>query len=86
MTWFEENEIDVMTWPAQSPDLNPIENLWDELGRRIDGYTSRNREELWENVKNEWYEITTDVTKKLVESMPRRLQAVIAAKGGHTSY
>ena len=79
MAWFEENETNVMTWPAQSPDLNPIENLWDELGRRIDGYTPRNKEELWENVKNEWYKITTDVTKKLVESMPRRLQAAIAA-------
>ena len=53
MAWFEENETDVMTWPAQCPDLNPIENLWDELGRRIDGYTPRNKEELGENVKNQ---------------------------------
>ena len=76
----------VMTWPGQSPDLNPIENLCDELGRRIDGYTQRNKEDLWENGKTQWYKITSDVTKKLVESMPRRLQAVIAAKGSHTSY
>ena len=86
MAWFEEKEINVMTWPAQSPDLNPIEQLWDELGSRIDRYTLRNKQQLWEIVRDEWYKITTDVTKKLVESMPRRLQAVIAAKGGHTSY
>ena len=75
-----------MTWPAQSPDINPIENLWDELGRRLDGYTPRNKQQLWEIVKDEWYKITMDVTKELDESMPRRLQTVIATKGGHTSY
>ena len=37
-------------------------------------------------MRDEWYKITADVTKKLVESMPRRLQAVIDAKGGHTRY
>ena len=75
-----------MTWPAQSPDLNPIEHLWDQLGRRLDRYTPRNKQQLWEIVRDDWYKITTDVTKKLVESMPRRLQTVIAAKGGRTSY
>ena len=79
MAWFEETELNVMTWPAQSPDLNPIENLWDELGKGLDGYTPRNKQQLWEILKDEWNKITTDVTKKLVESMPRRLQAVIAA-------
>ena len=79
MAWFEDNEIDVMTWPAESSDINPIENLWDELGRRLDGYTPRNKKQLWKIMKDEWYKITTDVTKKLVESMPRRLHAIIAA-------
>ena len=75
-----------MAWPAQSPDMNPIENLWDELGRRLDGHMPQNKGQLWEVVKDEWYKISTEVTKKLVESMPRRLQAVIDARGGHTHY
>ena len=86
MSWFLENNVNVMAWPAQSRDMNPIENLWDELGRRLDQHTPRNKDQLWEIVKDEWYQISTEVTKKLVESMQRRLQAVIDAKGGHTRY
>lgn len=86
--WFRASNVKVMDWPAQSPDLNPIENLWDELDRRIRLRESRpkNCKELEAALHEEWNKITPEVCAKLVESMPRRIQAVLDNKGGHTRY
>ena len=75
-----------MTWPAQSPDLNPIEHLWDHLKRRLGGYENPpgGMEELWERVQVLWEKIGADMCQNLIESMPRRVEAVIKAKGGYT--
>lgn len=67
--------------PPQSPDLNPIEHLWDELERRIRKYPISNKNMLKNRLNEEWGNIGADITKKLVDSMPRRLQAVIELKG-----
>ena len=86
--WFGNHGIRVMTWPAQSPDLNPIEHLWDHLKRKLAGYENApgGMQELWERVEVEWDKIGVDVCQKLIESMPRRVEAVIRAKGGYTKY
>jgi hypothetical protein len=84
--YFEEKRINVLPWVAQSPDLNPIEHLWAELERRTKGRHPKCKEELKTILSTAWNEISSDVTKKLVESMPRRVQAVIEAKGGSTKY
>jgi len=86
--WFEDNEIIVMAWPAQSPDLNPIEHLWEHLKRVLKRYDEPPRGvfELWERVAEEWGEISPEVCQNLIESMPRRVAAVIKAKGGQTKY
>jgi len=49
-SWKEKNNTVSLPWPAQSPDMNPIEHLWNELERRIQTYKSlpRNKEELWQ--------------------------------------
>ena len=77
-----------MYWPALSPDLNPIEHLWDELGRRIhENYPPpRNVNELFMNLDQEWNQLPQRTIGNLVDSMRRRCQAVIAAQGGHTRY
>jgi hypothetical protein len=87
-TWFEENDFKVLSWPAQSPDLNPIEHLWDHLKRKLGGYERPPSGilELWERVEEEWNKIEPEVCQNLIESMPRRVQAVLKAKGGHTKY
>ena len=54
-TWFDNHGFEVMTWPAQSPDLNPIEHLWSHLKRRLAGYEElpKGVTELWERVEKE---------------------------------
>ena len=83
MAWFSTNGISVLPWPSQSADLNPIEHLWGEIKRRMDNTPCKNLTEL---IFATWRSITPDVTTKLVDYMPRRCQAVLAAHGGPTKY
>ena len=83
---FAKNKINVLDWPSQSPDLNPIEHLWDKLERRVKPYSPKNKEELWTTLKYEWDGIGQDVTSKLVDSMSDRLCEVVKNKGGPTPY
>ena len=77
-----------MKWPAQFPDLNPIEHLWNHLKRKLGEHEEppRGMIELWERTAKEWNAIPKEVVQNLIESMPRRVEAVIEAKGGYTKY
>lgn len=87
-SWFSDNGIEVLDWPAQSPDLNPIEHLWEHLKRQLHKYPEAPKGvfELWDRAAEEWNKIEVDVCQRLIESMPRRLEAVVKAKGGNTKY
>ena len=76
------------TWPSNSPDLNPIENLWHILRSNIRKrkVQPRTKESLIQALQEEWEKLDVELVNKLCDSMPRRLQAVIAAKGGSTKY
>lgn len=85
--WFNDQEIDwIDDWPPQSPDINPIENLWDHIDRKLRVRTYANADQLWEAIETIWKSIPIDFCKKLVDSIPRRLQEVIDNKGGPTKY
>ena len=86
--WFADNGVTVLKWPAQSPDLNPIEHLWNYLKRRLAKYEepANSISELWDRVQKLWEDIPKEECQKLIESMPRRLAAVVRAKGGYTKY
>lgn len=84
--FFRENGIRVLEWPAQSPDLNPIEQLWGTLKKKVALHKSRSKTELKKRIIDEWSKIPPAECNTLIQSMPRRVAAVIRAKGGATRY
>lgn len=86
--YLNEVNIDTLPWPARSPDLNPIEHLWDRLKRCVRAREPApiNRRELEVAVLEEWERIPQETVQDLIRSMPRRMEAVIRARGGNTSY
>ncbi|GFV86369.1 transposable element Tcb1 transposase [Trichonephila clavipes] len=84
----QSEDITRMNWPAYSPDLNPIEHVWDMLGRRI---AARQPPptcllELRRTLLDEWSNIPQDQIDNLILNMPRRCKACIASSGRHTPY
>ena len=71
-----------MTWPSQSPDLNPIELLWDELDRKIRTVCPTSKSHLWNIIEQEWNNMQKETIRKLIERMARIVKAVIKSKGG----
>jgi transposase len=86
--WRQSMKMTRMEWPAQSPDLNPIENLWHIIKISIckRRYKIHSAAELGEIILEEWDKIDTGVIQKIIRSMRNRCWAVISAKGGHTKY
>ena len=86
--WLSDQEFKVLPWPAQSPDLNPIEHLWAEVKRKLNKFDSppKGMLDLWERIESTWNEITPQTCQNLISSMPRRINDVIKAKGRWTKY
>jgi len=86
--WLSSQEFDVLPWPAQSPDLNPIEHLWSEVKRKLNKFERppKGMLELWERIEATWNEIIPQICQNLIDSMPRRIIDVIKAKGRWTKY
>lgn len=85
-SWFSKENVSVLEWPSQSPDLNPIEHLWEELERRIRVRTYKNADDLMAGIEQEWSKISIGRLIALVDSMPARCAAVIASNGYATKY
>lgn len=85
--YFRKQKYTVLPWPAHSPDLSPIENLWADLKRRlVEKHPEIPKAKIWEVVDAEWENTPKEFCATLLHSMPERLQAVIKAKGGYTRY
>ncbi|GBM31547.1 hypothetical protein AVEN_247242-1 [Araneus ventricosus] len=88
--WFEEHqdEFTLLPWPANSLDLNPIENLWDHLDRVVRAMDPqpRNLAQLATALESVWLNIPVNTFRNLIDSLPARLAAVRSAKGGYSGF
>ncbi|GFX78193.1 transposable element Tcb2 transposase [Trichonephila clavipes] len=80
--------IQRLVWPARSPDLNPIENVWDALGRQVAGrnYPPTNKNTLIRALTEEWDKLPQQLLDNVVQNMVRRVQCCITLHGGHIPY
>lgn len=76
----------LVTTPTVARHINPIKNLWHLLDLKVRKRKISNKNDLKKMLSEEWSKISIETTKKLIESIPRRLEAIIEAKGIHTKY
>ena len=89
MKWFENKEIEVISWPPQSPDLSPIENIWAFIKHKVweNHKLISTKNGLWDFLQQLWWSIELkEICKNCFESLPLRIEEVIDQKGGATSY
>src|SRR5690348_1354062 len=85
--WRQNKGIESIKWPAQSPDLNPIENIWQQLKTAVEKRGPKNKEQLLIVLQEEWEKLRDKKSlRTLVKSMRRRVRAVIEANGMPTKY
>jgi transposase len=84
--WFEKYGITRLPWPSKSPDINIIEDVWSHIKYHLRGRIFETEEELWEELRNQWNGISQEWIRRLYDSLPARIEAVIAAEGGNTKY
>ncbi|GFU96793.1 transposable element Tcb2 transposase [Trichonephila clavipes] len=80
--------IQRLVWPARSPDVNPIENVWDALGRQVSGrnYPPTNKNTLIRALTEKWDKLPQQLLDNVVQSMARRVECCITLHGGHILY
>ncbi|GFW94025.1 transposable element Tcb1 transposase [Trichonephila clavipes] len=86
--FFVNHQIELLPWPARSPDLSPIKNMWSMVAQRLTHITppAATPDELWQRVESASSAVLQEHIQSLFESMPRRVAAVISNNGGYSGY
>lgn len=84
--WLRNKSINTMDWPSSSPDMNPIESLWGIMKRRLRSDPQRTVPELRQKIEEIWNSVEPIECKRLLDSMPARISALIGSKGDVTKY
>ncbi len=79
-------KVKVMEWPSMSPDLNPIEHMWGILKRKVEKHHVSNIQQLRDVIMEEWKRMPATTCAALVNSMPRRIKALLDNNGAPTKY
>ena len=88
MTYMAENRVNTTTWPAQSPDLNIIENVWLHIKRELQNVSEHitSKQQLFDEIHTIWQNVTIDYVRRLYETIPARISEVIRMKGHMTKF
>ncbi|GFX89461.1 transposable element Tcb1 transposase [Trichonephila clavipes] len=86
--FFVHRQIELLPWPARSPELSPLENMWSMVVQRLTQITppAATPDQLWQRVEAAWSAVPQEHIQSLFESMPRRVAAVISNNGGYSGY
>ncbi|GFX50010.1 transposable element Tc1 transposase [Trichonephila clavipes] len=86
--FFVNHQIELLSWPARSPDLSPIENTSSMVAQRLTQITptAAPPDQLWQRVEAAWSAVPQEHIQSLFESMPRRVAAVISNNGSYSGY
>ncbi|GFV64621.1 transposable element Tcb1 transposase [Trichonephila clavipes] len=87
-SYLDSQQVQLLPWPAHSPDMSPIEHVWDIVGRRLarDLRPVSLTDELWLRIQTICNALPQADIQNLFNSMPRRVAALIAARGDHTKF
>lgn len=85
-SWLMNHKVDPMSWPSSSPDLSPIETLWQEMKKKLRADPARNVQDLKSKLAQIWLSFTPAYCAQLVGTMPERVKCVIERKGDVTQY
>lgn len=86
VTYLHEKGVTLIEWPPWSPDLNPIENLWNVLKARVYSRFPQSMEEMEAMIREEWADIDLKFISRICRSMPQRLQLLLDNNGHKISY
>ena len=84
--FLQAKNVTLLPWPALSPDLSPIENVWAYIANKMVGKCFLSKDDVWAEVQMEWANVPLAYIQSLYDSMPSRLLAVQQAKGYPTRY
>ncbi|GFW20459.1 transposable element Tcb1 transposase [Trichonephila clavipes] len=86
--FFANHQIELLPWPAHSPDLSPIENIWPMVAQRLTQITPPDAipDQLWQRVEAAWSFVSQEHIQSLFESMVRRVAELIFNNGGYSGY
>ena len=86
--WFKTNKIKVLKWPGNSPDMNPIESMWNQLKDEIHNVPITTKVQLIQRLIQVWFHSPKirKMCQDLIKGMPKRVEALKNAKGGQTKY
>ncbi|HWY33658.1 MAG TPA: transposase [Nitrosopumilaceae archaeon] len=84
--WRTDNQVKRISWPSQSPDLNPMENVWAVLKANVSNHKPTSTKELIRIIQKEWKKLDKTFAENLVLSMKNRISLVLSNKGDHILY